>query len=421
MSESSASAPAEAPMVEERFRLGINYWPARWAMSWWRAFDAEEVERDFARLRDAGFDLVRLFLLWEDFQPEPDRVASEMLERLHVVADLAARSHLQLLPTFFTGHMSGANWLPTWACEPSDGPLRFRTIARGSVSESSPVAWGACISARPKNWYADPSLIEAQALLVRQVTSTLASHPALWGWDLGNEPSNCVIPPSRESGLSWLRRMTAEIRASGSTHPITLGLHMEDLEEDRHLGPSEVARTCDLLAMHGYPVYTTWAGGPKDAWLLPFLGLLTRWLGEGRDLLFEEFGAPTRPAHETLPSRIPLLEEGEAARFTEEALTLLHRFGFVGAVLWCYSDYVPDLWSSPPFDDAPHERVFGLWRADGTPKPAVEVIRSWTGRRRYPPHTDFAWVDITPEDFFVNPRHHLPRLYRNFLHRYGAP
>lgn len=409
MNASSASAPTEASKPEERFRLGINYWPARRAMSWWRTFDAEEVERDFARLREAGFDLVRLFLMWEDFQPEPDRVASEMLERLRVVADLAARSHLQLLPTLFVGHMSGANWLPAWACEPSDAPLRFRTLARGRV-----------LSARPKNWYADPRLIEAQALLIRHVVGALASHPALWGWDLGNEPSNCVIPPSRESGLAWLRRMTAEIRAADPTHPITLGLHMEDLEEDRHLGPSEVARTCDLLAMHGYPVYAEWACGQTDPWLLPFLGLLTRWLGEGRDLLFEEFGAPTRPAHETLPSRIPLLEEEEAARFIGDALALLHRFGFAGALLWCYSDYAPELATHPPFDEAPHERVFGFWRADGTPKPAVEVIRSWTDRTRHPPHTDFAWVDLTPEDFFANPRHHLRRLYRNFLHRYGA-
>ncbi len=395
-------------MTEGAFRLGINYWPARRAMSWWRAFEAEEVERDFARLREAGFDLVRLFLLWEDFQPAPGRIAPEAIERLRVVADLAAHHHLQLLPTLFTGHMSGANWVPLWACEPSDRPSRFRTIAGDRV-----------VAARPKNWYGDSRLMEAQAQLARHVASALCGHPALWGWDLGNEPSNCAIPPSRESGLVWLERMVAEIRAASSSHPITLGLHMEDLEEDRHLGPAEVARACDLLSMHGYPVYADWARGPTDAWLLPFLGLITRWLGDGRDLLFEEFGAPTRPAHERPLSRIPLLEEEEAARFTGEALALLHRFGFIGALLWCYSDYAPELSARPPFDEAPHERFFGLWRADGTPKPTVDVVRSWSGVPRHPPHADFAWIDIAPEDFLANPRLQLRRLYDRFLRRYA--
>ncbi|MCS6815869.1 MAG: beta-galactosidase [Blastocatellia bacterium] len=390
-------------MNDEIFRLGINYWPAHRAMFWWREFEVEEVERDFERLREAGFDLVRVFLLWEEFQPEPDRIASETIERLRAVADLAARARLQLLPTFFTGHMSGANWLPAWACEPSEAPTRFRTIVSGRV-----------LHARPRNWYADPELIEAQARLVREVVRALGTHPALWGWDLGNEPSNCVIPPSHEHGLAWLERMVAEIRAAGSMHPITLGLHMEDLEEDRRLGPAEVARACDLLAMHGYPVYAEWAEGPTDAQLLPFLGLLTRWLGGGRDLLFEEFGAPTRPLQTEIPSRIPFLSEDDAARFTQEALALLHHFGFAGALLWCYSDYAPALWDHPPFDEAPHERFFGLWRADGTPKPVVDVVRTWSGLPRHAPHRDFTWIDIAPEEFFKSPRLHLPRLYDRF-------
>jgi len=376
---------------------------------WWRAFDPEEVERDFARLREAGFDVVRIFLLWEDFQPEPDHIAPQAIERLRMVADMAARSRLHLLPTFFTGHMSGANWLPPWTCEPSDARMRFRTLAGGRV-----------LAARPKNWYAAPEIIEAQARLVREVARALAAHPALWGWDLGNEPSNCVIPPSRDLGLAWLQRMVAEIRAAGSMHPITLGLHMEDLEEDRCLGPAEVARACDLLAMHGYPIYAPWAQGPTDAWLLPFLGLLTRWLGEGRDLLFEEFGAPTRPVRAIPSSSIPLLSEDDAARFTREALALLHHFGFAGAVLWCYSDYAPELWDRPPFDEAPHERFFGLWRADGTPKPAVEVIRAWSGLPRRPPHSDFTWIDLAPSDFFAAPRLHLHRLYERFRREYAA-
>ncbi len=404
-----SAPPPETPKSEQRFWLGVNYWPMRHAMLFWRAFEPEEVARDFARLQEAGVDLVRLFLLWEDFQPEPDRIARSSLENLKTVADLASHYGLRLLITFFTGHMSGANWLPAWACEPSDVRPRFRALVGGRPR-----------TARSKNWYTDSDLREAQRRLIGEVVSALATHPALWGWDLGNEPSNCVIPPSRESGLAWLADMTAEIRALDPRHPITLGLHMEDLEEDRRLGPTEVAQVCDLLSMHGYPIYTSWAEGPTDVWLLPFLGLLTRWLGGGRDLLFEEFGAPTRPPLGEIGfTPVPLLDEEEAARFIGEALALLRDFGFAGALLWCYGDYAPELWSRPPFDEAPHERFSGLWRSDGTPKPAVAALRSWAGQTRYPPHSDFLWIDIAPEEFSANPRFHLHRLYRRFRQKYA--
>ncbi|MDA1062180.1 MAG: hypothetical protein O2895_04630, partial [Chloroflexi bacterium] len=105
----------------ERFRLGVNYWPARTAMGWWADFDQDEVAADFARIAAAGFDSVRLFLTWEDFQPAPDRVDALMLRRLVLVADLAAAAGLQVVPTLFVGHMSGVNWIPRWALAPSDG------------------------------------------------------------------------------------------------------------------------------------------------------------------------------------------------------------------------------------------------------------------------------------------------------------
>ena len=75
----------------ERFRLGVNYWPARTAMGWWADFDRAEVVADFARITASGLDSVRLFLTWEDFQPSPDEVDGEMLDRLVAVADLAGR------------------------------------------------------------------------------------------------------------------------------------------------------------------------------------------------------------------------------------------------------------------------------------------------------------------------------------------
>ncbi|HKC92356.1 MAG TPA: hypothetical protein VKE23_13615, partial [Candidatus Limnocylindria bacterium] len=65
--------------MTEFFDVGVNYWPSSSAMRWWRRFDAAEVDRDFARIREAGGDLVRFFLLWEDFQPAPATVSDRSL------------------------------------------------------------------------------------------------------------------------------------------------------------------------------------------------------------------------------------------------------------------------------------------------------------------------------------------------------
>ena len=57
------------------------------------------------------------------------------------------------------------------------------------------------------------------------------------------------------------RSIDLAIRAADPEVAVTIGLHMEDLEEDRRLGPGEAADACDLLSMHGYPIYATWAEG----------------------------------------------------------------------------------------------------------------------------------------------------------------
>jgi endo-1,4-beta-mannosidase len=399
------------------FRLGLNYWPASSAMYWWRRFAADEVCRDFARIREAGFDTVRIFLLWEDFQPAPDEVSHRALDHLVSAANAARRSELALLPTLFTGHMSGVNWIPEWALEAGSAsaeapPPRFRVISGGRV-----------VRAKLKNWYVDDLVLDAQARLAHEVAAALKDHASVWAWDLGNENSNCVVPPSRHAAVSWLERVASAIRSVDALRPITIGLHMEDLEEDRRLGPKEAACVCDFLSMHGYPIYAEWAHSPTDEMVLPFLGLLTRWLG-GKDVLFEEFGAPAISRDHPGPARaagenpLTLLDEEQAESYVLRSLEALHRFGFSGALIWCYTDYPESLWSEPPLDEATHERFFGQWRAapdnSAQAKRAVAQLRRFAGLARREQAHDFSWIDIDSSEFYSNSREHLVRLYRKF-------
>jgi endo-1,4-beta-mannosidase len=398
-----------------RFRVGINYWPARTAMGWWSQFDRAEVATDFARIAAAGLDCVRVFLTWEDFQPFSNRVDARMLRRLVAVADLAGEVGLALIPTLFTGHMSGVNWIPGWALGGSDGDDRFRVVSRGEIIEGG-----------LRNWYVDPTVVADQALLAAEAAAALSGHAALWAWDLGNESSNCVIPPERTAARAWLRRLSRAIRGADETALVTVGLHMEDLEQDRRLGPREASEVCDFLSMHGYPIYARWADGPTDEQLLPFLARLTSWLGEGREVLFSEFGLPTSqpsgPDEQRGQNDSPLLaQEDAAAAYTGRALEALRRAGCLGAMLWCYSDYDRALWTRPPFDLAPHERTFGLWRADGSPKPSVAVVAAFAGAQRCKADTAVEWIDIERDEFLVDPSAHLPRLYRRYRSAHSDP
>jgi endo-1,4-beta-mannosidase len=372
--------------------VGVNYWPARTAMSWWSKFDLAEVETDFGRIAACGLDSVRMFLTWEDFQPAPERVDQWMLERLVEVADLAGGLGLALIPTLFTGHMSGVNWIPTWALGGSSRDPRFRVVSGGRVIDTG-----------LRNWYTDSAVGDAQVLFAAEAAAALAGHEAVWTWDLGNENSNCVIPPTRSAARAWLARLSSAIRSADATALVTVGLHMEDLEEDRRLGPTEASEACDLLSMHGYPIYARWADGPTDHQVLPFLARVTHWLGEGGDLVFSEFGLPSL-----------VVEDDAGAAYTARALEGLRRAGCLGALLWCYSDYDPALWESPPFDLAPHERSFGLWRADGSPKPAVAAIAAFVGAARCTAAHADAWIDIDRDEFRLDPRAQLPRLYRRY-------
>jgi endo-1,4-beta-mannosidase len=388
--------------VSDPFAVGVNYWPASSAMRWWRRFDAAEVDRDFARIRAAGGDLVRFFLLWEDFQPRPDTVAEHALARLVTVADIARRNGLRILPTLFCGHMSGANFVPEWMLGP-ERSSRFRIVAGDRVVDRG-----------MRNWYADPHVLDAQELLARECARTLAGHAALWGWDLGNENSNCCVPPTRDDGLRWLDRMAEAVRSVDPSCHVTLGLHMEDLEDDRRIGPAEAASVCDVLCMHGYPIYASWARSLVDPELVAFLAELTRWLG-GRDVLFAEFGAPTRdgdPEAERVAGS-SLLSEGQAATYIGRAFSRVHAAGTLGGLVWCYADYDRSIWREPPLDRAPHERHFGLWRADGTAKPAVAALTEWSGRGCLPP-ADPPWSESDREAYQRARRDTLVRLYRAY-------
>ena len=121
-------------------------------------------------------------------------------------------------------------------------------------------------------------------------------------------------------------------------------------------------------------------------------------------------GAALDRARSATPA-VALVDEESAASFTGRSLEALRQAGCTGAMLWCYGDYPKSLWNDPPLSAAPWERWFGLWRADGSPKPAVAAVTSFANSPRVVP-PEAPWIDIDRDEFAERPSEHLRRLYR---------
>ncbi len=403
--------------MTESFKQGVNYWPRRKAMGWWSNFDRGEVREEFALMRELGLSLVRIFLLWDDFQPEADRVSHPRLDDLTAVCDAAADNGLQLDVTFFTGHMSGPNWAPRWLL--SGGP---KDVPSPHVRQV--VSGGKIVKSGYRNPFIDPVALNAERLLLRTTISALKSHPAIGLWNLGNEPDLFAWPPSASVGHGWVKEMTDLIRSIDEAHPITCGLHIASLLENNGLRADQVFAETDLAVMHAYPMYLDWARGPLDADVVPFTCALTSALS-GKPTLMEEFGGCTTPDNGPSqtwewtafgqPRTQFMANEEEFAQYIAAVLPKLVEVGATGALLWCFADYDEALWTQPPCDEARHERHFGLIRPDGSIKPHAKIMREFAATKPIVKlATRSVELPMSADEFYRDPARNTVKLYRQF-------
>ena len=400
--------------MSEPFILGVNYWPRRKAMYWWSNFDADEVREEFAVIRDIGMKVVRIFLLWDDWQPTPDSVSADCLRNLGTVLDIAAENGLGLDITFFTGHMSGPNWSPRWLLDATVPPIGLNKL----------VSAGEIVNVGYRNPYTDDIARDAQRLLLKTVVSEYRNHPGVWMWNLGNEPDLFALPPDEAAAQDWIAEMTGLIKSIDPAHPVTCGLHSASLFSAKPHRVDQTFRLTDVAVMHSYPMYISWVKDPLDPDFVPFTCALVSALC-GKPTLMEEFGGCTAaPGEESqvwewtsygVPRDQFMASEEAFAAYIEAVLPKLVEVGATGAMLWCYADYVPELWDKPPCLDSIHERFFGLVRPDGSLKPHAEVIRRFAQTQpTVQPATRTVELGMTPDAFYQDPAEHTRKLYAQY-------
>ena len=335
----------------------------------WQRFDLDEITEDMARVKALGLDIVRFFLMWETFQPQPTRMDADALRRLDAIMDAVGAAGLRAMPTLFCGHMSGVNWLPGWTLERAITHGRFRTIAGGAVVDR---AIG--------DFYANPELLRAQVFFAQRIGERLRDHPALFAWDLGNEFSNLREPATAHDAAEWSARLS-ETLLEASGVGASAGMHGEDFDHDRRLRPSSIARPWPFATMHGYSVYSAFTRDRLDTNVVPFLCQLQQSFS-GKRVLFTELGNPECPPGSNRVDGFACLDEAELAEYARGTIDRLHARAALGAFWWCWADYNPALAQLPPFDLAPHELRFGVVRSDGTFKPVAATLAQFAREAR---------------------------------------
>lgn len=356
------------------FTLGVNYWPRRSGVRFYRNFDPAEVESEFAEISRLGCDTVRVFVLWDEFQPirefpgghgEPRAIALRndwnadpaenpalldpaMLEKFDRVVEAARKNHLRLIVALLTAWMSGTLFEPM-----------FRN---------------------GRDYFSDPFMLKYQMLYCRYFTARYAGNPTILYWEFGNE-QNCVAPcRSPEAAWVWMNALALSIRQGDPGGEIASGMHGLRFLPDRSSpwGIRESADAVDCLTTHPYPEFTPGCFQESP------LALRSSLHATAQSCYYAALGGKKVLCEETGSLGGSVLSERECAEYLRMRLYSLFANGVTGCLWWCFSDFTctGDL----PYRDVIMENDgLGLFRADGSPRPtALELQRFRETLRRIP-------------------------------------
>ena len=342
-----------------RFSVGVNYWPRRSELAMWRRFDAGEIGEELARIAGFGLDTIRFFLPWDDFQPRPDEVAPEMLDRLERFVGIAHEAGLRTVPVLFCGRLAGRDRLPSWARSPRGvGDL-----------------------------YAGP-MLDAQLVFARAAGERLRAHPAVHAWDLGHAFTQLSQPSrarartgdhtpqlvSEATVAQWSARLTSALRETSSIGT-TAGAYAGDLTSDRGVRLGSLAMPFAFASLEALGPDLGFARDRLDAEAVPFLAMLTS-VFTHKPVAVTAFGHVECRA-DTFSLDYPCLGEEENAAYCSAVLQRLHADGRLGAFWWCWADALPGDGAI-----APPESAFGIVRADGSEKPVGAALAAFARERR---------------------------------------
>jgi hypothetical protein len=332
------------------FVVGCNYWASHAGTLMWRDWQPDVVEADLRRLAAQGVQVLRVFPLWPDFQPldplysaharfvevrhgeaplpRPDGLSETMLDRFAAFCDLLQAHGLTCIVGLLTGWMSGRLHVP------------------------------ALLAGR--NVITDPEALRWERRFVHGFVTRFKAHPAILGWDLGNE-CNCMGGADRHAAYAWTAYIADAIRVADPSRPVVSGMH--SLSPTGAWTMADQGELTDLLTTHPYPPFTPHCDND------PINTLRSLLHGTAESRLYADLGGKPCLCQETGTLGNMIASEAVAGDFMRSALFSLWAHDCHGLLWWCANDQTN--LAHAPYDWCAVERELGLLRTDGTPKPAL--------------------------------------------------
>lgn len=248
---------------------GCNYYDpfTGWAPHLWEEFDPGRVTEQLGHIQSVGGNVIRIFTTVKNVLLDPKKINLTGIKKMESMLSRAEACNLRVI----------------WS-----GP---------SLWEGAPDWWR---EDAPYEAYANPGLITAMQTAWRGIGGAFRGHPALFAYDLHNEPfapwkrsailnvkwtvwrkryapeapeklpapiepQNCNwhndLQRFREYlAVEYVRQMTDAIRSTDDTHLITIGLHQKSAPFDWYppdpyaaFNPHSLAEYLDYISVHYYP------------------------------------------------------------------------------------------------------------------------------------------------------------------------
>ena len=337
--------------------VGAHWVPARAALQWPIQWDPADIEADFAKMQDLGFNTVRFDLFWAWFEPRPGDYNPQAFEQLDFFVAMAHKYQIYLHPALFIGGEVGeAYW---------DVPWRHG-----------------------RHPHADASMLRLQTDHAAELARRYRGETAILAWDLTDEPPFWIVSgqTSDDMAINWTRLIAGALRRYDPEHLLCVGTAMEDIHHGP-FRPDTIAGEVDFFSAHPYSIYTL------DRFPDPMLSERGTYCGAFQTVLSAGAGRPAM-IHEMGASSAQYAPERIAA-FDRVTMYSSLAAGANGFLPWCYTDAAPQTFNRVPYLRAPHETQFGLTTWDRQDRPAGRDLRAFS---RIVAQLDLDGVEPAPAD-----------------------
>ena len=345
-----------------QFLIGCNYWSSESGLHMWKHWSEEVVDRDFAAMAAHGMNTVRVFPLWEDFQPVkwdfgfrgshdelvmpsgkplpksgPEHYGLDpvMLSRFRCLADLAEKHGLKVIVGLLTGWMSGGFFAPP---------------AVGSA-----------------NVFTDPEALKLETLFLRGFVEAMKDHPAIIAWEPGNECNCMSLAENAATSWNWLNMVASTVRLSDPSRPVYAGMHGCSNLRMRPWNLFVLGELMDALTTHPYPKFTPCCGRSALNTIPAIFHATAETLyysgASGRPAFIEEIGA-FGPGY---------LDAERTEAYLHAVLWSAYAHGLPGVLWWCAFAF-DKCATVHPYRAIAMERDLGALSAERVPAGAAKAM-----------------------------------------------